>query len=148
MTESLEELWGRLSLTEEQQDEVVVEKDWIEDVTAVGNKCLLGKLLLRRAVNIEAMRNVFLKIWRLNHGLTIREVGERQFLFYFENELEKDRVFQKQPWFFNKSLIVLNEFDGHTQPDNVNMKWCIFNVQIHGLPLDLMNEKIGVVLGE
>ena len=114
MIESLEELWSRLSLIEKEQDEVVVKKDWIEDVSAVGNKCLLGKLLLRRAVNIEAMRNVFLNICRLKFGLIIREVGERRFLFYFENKLEKDRVFQKQPWSFNKSLIVLNEFDGHT----------------------------------
>ena len=62
--------------------------------------------------------------------------------------MEKDRVFQKQPWSFNKSLLVLNEFDGHTHLDIVNMDWCTFNVQIHVLPLDMMNEKIGVVLGE
>ena len=148
MNDSLEELWSRLSLTEEEQDVVAVEKEWVEDVSAVGNKCLLGKLLIRRNVNIEAMRNVFLKIWRLKSGMTIREVGERRFLFYFEDALEKDKVFQKQPWSFNKSLMVLNEFDGHTQTENVNMEWCAFNVQIHGLPLNLMNEKIGVVLGE
>ena len=28
------------------------------------------------------------------------------------------------------------------------MDWCTFSVQIHGLPLDMMNERIGVVLGE
>ena len=127
---------------------MIVEKEWVGDASAVENKCLLSKLLLRRAVNIEAMRNVFLKIWRLKLEMTIREVGERRFLFYFDNETEKDRVFQNQPWSFNKSLIVFKEFDGHTRPDNVNMDWCNFNVQIHGLPLNLMNEKIGVILGE
>ena len=99
-------------------------------------------------MNIDAMRNVFLKIWRLKSVLTIKEAGERLFLFHFEDDLEKDRVFQKQPWSFNKSLLILKEFDGHTLPNTVNMDWCAFNVQIHGLPLDMMNEKIGVVLGE
>ena len=28
------------------------------------------------------------------------------------------------------------------------MDWCQFWVQIHGLPLGMMNEKIGIVLGE
>ncbi|XWS16886.1 hypothetical protein CRYUN_Cryun33cG0019700 [Craigia yunnanensis] len=28
------------------------------------------------------------------------------------------------------------------------MAWCPFWIQIHGLPLGLMNEKIGIVLGE
>ena len=28
------------------------------------------------------------------------------------------------------------------------MEWCTFKVQIHGLPLDMMNEKIGAVLGK
>ena len=148
MSESLEELWSRLSLTEEEQNEVVVEKEWIDEASVVGKKCLLGKILLSRAVNIEAMRNVFLKIWRLKSDLSIREVGDRLFLLHFEDELEKDRVFQKQPWSFNKSLIVLNEFDGLTHPNTVNMEWCTFSVQIHGLPLDMMNERIGVVLGE
>ena len=63
----------------------------------MGNKCLPGKILLRLAVNIEAMKNVFLKIWKIKFGLTIREVGEKLFLFLFENDLEKYKVFQKQP---------------------------------------------------
>ena len=46
MTESLEEMWNRLSLTEEEQNEVVVEKEWVDDGAEVGNKCLLEKLLL------------------------------------------------------------------------------------------------------
>ena len=80
MTESLEEMWNRLSLTEEEQNEVVVEKEWVDDGAEVGNKSLLGKLLLRRSVNIEAMRLVFLKIWRIKSGMTIRG-GWREAVF-------------------------------------------------------------------
>ena len=32
--------------------------------------------------------------------------------------------------------------------EDVNMDWCSFWVQIHGLPLGLMIEKIGIVVEE
>ena len=62
--------------------------------------------------------------------------------------LEKDRVIQKQPWSFDKSLLVMKVFDGHSKLEAVNLSWCSFWVQAHGLPLGLMNEKIGTVLGD
>ncbi|XWS59046.1 hypothetical protein CRYUN_Cryun08bG0087600 [Craigia yunnanensis] len=34
------------------------------------------------------------------------------------------------------------------KPDEVNLTWCPFWVQIHRLPLGLMTGKIGTVLGE
>ena len=49
---------------------------------------------------------------------------------------------------FIKSLHVLKDFDGISVPESVKMEWCPFRVQIHGLPLRLMNEKVGLVLEE
>ena len=36
MNEDLEQLWGKLSLTEEEQIEVVLERDWLAEVNEVG----------------------------------------------------------------------------------------------------------------
>ena len=54
----------------------------------------------------------------------------------------------RQPWSFNKSLLVLGNFAGHEKSEEVNLQWCPFWVQIHGLPLGLMTTKIATVLGE
>ena len=97
---------------------------------------------------MEAMKMVFVKLWRIKAGISIREVGERLFIFQFEDEVEKDCILQKQPWSFNKSLLVLKEITCDLRLEEVNMDWCPFTVQVHGLPLGLITEKIGVILGE
>ena len=148
MTEGLEEIWNKLTLTEEEQEDILVEKEWVEDISEAGKNCLLGKMLMRKPVNMEAMRSVFIKIWKVSAGLSIREIDDRIFIFRFGNGLEKEREIQKQPWSFNKSLLVLRDFDGMSKPEDINMDWCPFWVQVHGLPLGLMNERIGLVLGE
>ena len=62
MSEELTEMWSKFSLIEEEMSDVVIEKDWMDDMSVMGKKCLLGKLLMRKNVNMEAMKNVFKKI--------------------------------------------------------------------------------------
>ena len=128
MDEKLAEMWSKLFLTEEEQADIVIEKEWLEDTSSMEKSCLIGKFLLNRRVNLEAMRNVLMKVWKLKHGVTVHEVGERLYLFHFKDQLEKDRVFQKQPWSFNKALMVLQEFEGQSNIEAANMDWCLFSV--------------------
>ena len=62
-------------------------------------------------------------------------------MFHFEDAMEKDRVFLRQPWSFNKSLLILQEFDCKAYSEEVNMDWCPFWVKIYGLQLGLMIKK-------
>ena len=72
------------------------------------------------------MKTVIYKIWKLSFGLVIKEVGDRVFVFQFDDIVEKDRVFVRQPWSFNKSLIVMKALDSFFSLDIVNMEWCPF----------------------
>ena len=148
MADDLEEMWRQFLLTEEEQLELAIAKEWVDYISKKSRYCLLGKIVMRKNVNMEAMKMVFVKLWKIKAGISIREVGERLFIFQFEDEVEKDRVLQKQPWSFNKSLLVLKEINGDLRPEEVNMEWCPFTVQVHGLPLGLMTKRIGVILGE
>ena len=80
--------------------------------------------------------------------MSVKKVGDRLFVFQFGDKMEKKRVFVRQPWSFNKSLLVLANFEEHTKLEEVLLQWCPFRVQIHRLPLGLMTEKIGIILGE
>ncbi|XVF37799.1 hypothetical protein REPUB_Repub20aG0042000 [Reevesia pubescens] len=119
MTEGIEDMCSRFTLTDDEQMVIIVEND-----------C------------------VFTKVWRIQSGLQIREVGDKLFIFHFANHTIKDRILLSQPWAFNRSLLVLKELNGLHEVDKINMEWCPFWVQIHGLPLGLMNKKIGIVVAE
>ena len=63
--------------------------------------------MLNKRVNMEAMKNVLSNVWKSFSGMSIKEVGDRLYIFKFENQMEKERVLMRQPWTFNKSLLVL-----------------------------------------
>ncbi|XWS53817.1 hypothetical protein CRYUN_Cryun10bG0032700 [Craigia yunnanensis] len=94
------------------------------------------------------MKNVLSNVWKLSSGMVVKEVGNRIFVFQFQENKEKERVLLRQPWSFNKSLLVLQNLEENMKPEEVKIQWCPFWVQEHGLPLGLMTEKIGIVLGE
>ncbi|XWS44585.1 hypothetical protein CRYUN_Cryun15aG0059600 [Craigia yunnanensis] len=76
-------MWNRLSRTEKEQSDLITEKEWVKDLVNVGKHYLLGKILQCKVVNMEAMKNVFQKIWKLSLELHIKEVGDKLFVFLF-----------------------------------------------------------------
>ncbi|XWS39417.1 hypothetical protein CRYUN_Cryun18bG0052800 [Craigia yunnanensis] len=113
MNKELEHLWGEVSLTKEEQTEVVVDHKWLEELREVGKNCLVGKLALNKRVNMEVMKT------------------------YGNSPLEC-LLGRWGP----------GNFKGNEKPNEVNLQWCPFWVQIHGLLLGLMSGKIGTILGE
>ena len=89
----------------------------------------------------------FYKIWKLKEDLIIKEVEEKVYIFRFGNWVEKERVLFQQPWSFNKALMVIREFDGKYTADSIELSWCPFWVQIHGIPLGMMNENVARAIG-
>ncbi|XVF85136.1 hypothetical protein PTKIN_Ptkin17bG0093900 [Pterospermum kingtungense] len=69
-------------------------------------------------------------------------------MFHFEDEGEKHKVLVRQPWSFNKSLFVLQEVSGNLSPKLIKFDWCPFWIHVYGLPLAMMTERIGIILGE
>ncbi|XWS16514.1 hypothetical protein CRYUN_Cryun34aG0095000 [Craigia yunnanensis] len=148
METGLEDLWKNLSLTKDEQNDIVVKQNWVDETIDVRRNCLIGNVVINKKINVEIMKMVLQNIWKISVRLVIKEVRDRMFVFQFEDGAEKDKVLMRQPWSFIKCLIVLKEFDGMSSPNEVDMNWRPFWVQIHGLPLGLMSEKIGIMLGE
>ena len=88
----LEDLWNNLSLTKDEQHKIVIDKNWVEEVAHAMRNYLIGKMILKRAVNLEAMKTILQEVWKLAFGLVIKEVGDKVFVFQFEDSIEKDRI--------------------------------------------------------
>ncbi|XVE95495.1 hypothetical protein REPUB_Repub02eG0102600 [Reevesia pubescens] len=148
MEHSLEDFWAKLSLTDSERRDVVVEKEWFLEGSKECQYCLIGKLLSRKMVNVEAMRTVLSQVWKVMHGLTIKDLGDRIFMIQFGCEKEKDRIYMSQPWSFNKALLILQEIDSMSRVSEMVLDHCPFWIQAHGLSLGLMTERMAIVLGD
>ncbi|XVE64372.1 hypothetical protein DITRI_Ditri07aG0095700 [Diplodiscus trichospermus] len=99
-------MWNGLSLSDE-EEEVLIEKERAKEADQIGNHCLIGRLLIKKPVNIDSMKNALCKAWKVKEDVIVKE-----------------------------------------EPEAVNLDWCSFWVQLHGLPLRMMTERIGIAIGE
>ncbi|OMO62154.1 hypothetical protein CCACVL1_23001 [Corchorus capsularis] len=119
---------SKMSIQEEEKDKVIIADEWIDNPNgAEANIYLIGKLLLKKPVIAVGLLVVFKQ---------------------FGDALERDRVFVSQPWLYHKALLVLREYDGEQQPENMVFESCPFWVNVHGVPFKMMNEKVGLGIGE
>ena len=86
METGLEELWKNLSLTKEKQHDVVIKQNWVEETAHARRNCLNGKLAINRNINLEAMKTMLQKVWKISSGLVIKEVGDIIFVFHLKME--------------------------------------------------------------
>ena len=112
MAEGLDWLMAKLSFTKKEQSVVAVKKDWIEEMLQEGKNSLMWKVLTKKVVNKEAMKNVFSPIWKFMGDLQMTEVGDKVFIFQFDVWCVKERVLIQQPWYFKNFLVIFMDFDG------------------------------------
>ena len=70
--DDLEIEWGRLKLTQGEEEVVVVDEEVPDDRREEIALSLVGKLLSQTNINVTAMKTVFKNIWRPAKGLVIR----------------------------------------------------------------------------
>ncbi|TXG58188.1 hypothetical protein EZV62_016017 [Acer yangbiense] len=105
-------------------------------------------------MNREAFKGLIEQIWNPYGQVEVEMVRDNIFMFYFLNQEDRNRIWQRSPWHFGNSLIALEKPDG---PGNISMlgfNKADFWIQIHDIPILCMNrrtakwmaEQIGVVV--
>lgn len=72
--------------------------------------------------------------------MKIEDVGPNRFLFTFTSLADKDRVLGQGPWNFKGFYMILREWNSQETIDEVDLSLVEFWVQIHGLPLEIVDE--------
>ncbi|TXG58077.1 hypothetical protein EZV62_015906 [Acer yangbiense] len=112
-----------------------IENEGVKDV----HHCLVGKVLSSRRVNREAFKTVIEQIWSPFGNVDIEVVGENTFMFYFANPEDRNRIWRRGPWHFDRHLIALEKPEGTGNISQLSFSKAEFWVQIHDIPIMCMN---------
>ena len=99
--DELAQSWNRLTLFDREGPRCCLLDD-----EKVEKFSIAGKLLTRRAINMEIIAKTF--TWRPRNGFKIQSFGDHKILFSFESKEDADRVLDGEPSSFDKHLVVMS----------------------------------------
>lgn len=111
---SLEDLYSRLSLEDEEGDGVIVAEG----------------------------ENVLASLWRPKEGMEVHDIGGQRYSFVFYHILDLQKVLDGGPWTFEQSLLVYYHIKDNEDPHLVPLNSTDLWVQLYDLPKGMMSENI------
>lgn len=133
----LEEALGKLDISQEEATPLVID-DRVDSGPA--KWLVAGKVLHRNHLHIKTIINVLRPAWGNPRGVQFRSVGINMFVAEFENQRDRDRVWNGSPWHISKNAVVLAEFDECMRPDEVKFDRLHIWARVMNLPYNLRDE--------
>lgn len=93
MAEGLSKLWSKLSLTEDEETEIIIDES---DISILKN-VLVGRFVSKRLVSMVKLGLALKMIWYLDFHLHLLAIRDGTFVFEFGNVVECNRVLYNQP---------------------------------------------------
>ena len=144
--ESLEGLWSKLSLLDEEEFGIACPTKAEPD-----SYTLAAKFLTKRVVNVESVARTFRPLWRSEKDVQIKDMGDNILFFHFEDECDLGTVLEHEPWTYDKHLVVFEKVTANVPISSLAFQFTTFWIQIHELPVQCLNQQtrdaIGTSLG-
>lgn len=115
MEDAVKDLCDQLSLMELEREAIQVKLYPLEGLISKGHNCLITKLHTSRTYNREAFKNTMRKVWRPVKMVRFHDIGSDMMMVEFESTLDKERVLKANPWKFDRSLMLMKEYDEKQQ---------------------------------
>ncbi|XP_041000608.1 uncharacterized protein LOC121246495 [Juglans microcarpa x Juglans regia] len=140
--EELAKRWERLNLSREDSDVFPVSTEVMKDMEDRGKLRIIGGVMTDKGINHQAFRITMSQVWRLEDWVKFKEMGDHMFLIEFQSLPDKERVLAGRPWSFDRKLLSLQEVDEDVPIGAIQFKFEPFWVQMHNLPMSVMNEEM------
>ncbi|XP_075640627.1 uncharacterized protein At4g02000-like [Castanea sativa] len=147
MAEELEELWKKLSFTEEEAEDIELGSGSTRVAIKRGKNCVVLKVLSHRSISLDTLRKSLRMMWKLNKGMQMFEIEEDLFLVEFGDGKDKKKVLDISPRSYEKQLVLIQDFEAELTPKEIELKWSPFWVQMFNLPLKCRTRETRVAIG-
>lgn len=94
--DSLEDIYAKLALEEEDEEGVIVASN--EIVVQKQSYVLIGRFLKENNVNFNTMQNVMASLWRPREGMEVHDIGGTRYSFTFFHKMDIQKVVDGRPW--------------------------------------------------
>ncbi|KAI4976189.1 hypothetical protein ZWY2020_049796 [Hordeum vulgare] len=108
----------------------------------------VGKLFSEKLVHARVIGHTMGRIWCPIKGLRCSELEENIFLFTFKQASGWRRALEDGPWWFDKELLVMEEFDPDKMVDEYEFSFIPMWIRVYGLPVGSMNRAMGEKIGK
>lgn len=137
---SLEDLYARLTLEDEEDGGVVVAEGEVQ--RPVITYVLMGRFVTDKNINFNAMQNVLAALWRPKEGMEVYDIGGHRYSFVFYHMLDLQKVLDGGPWTFEQNLLVYHCLKDNEDPHLVSLNSMDIWVQVYDLPKEMVSDSI------
>ena len=147
MAEDLANVWAKLSLFEEEEVDIDVQKNDFRSVSSRCQACIVGKSVANRYVSMETIKNNLLQWWRISGTLSFKVIGENLFLIEFEHGKDKKQVLEGKTWVVEGNLFLVEDYDWHISSTKLKFDLTSLWVCMSYFPLGCMSREVGRKIG-
>jgi len=126
MSKELEELWRKLSFTEEEDEGIELGSSSTKAAKEIGKNYAIMKIMTHRSISLDALRKNLRMLWKTNKGVNIFELEADLFLVKFGDGKDKKKVLDMCPWSYEKQLVLIQDFKGELTLKEIELKWSPF----------------------
>ncbi|KAL8470414.1 hypothetical protein ACS0TY_033045 [Phlomoides rotata] len=115
----------------------------------VSTKCIIAKVFTNRQFNAFGFLEAMKREMAPAGGFEALEIGKNLFSFQFKTEGDMRAVLAREPWHFDKNVVMIEELKSGTQPSSFELKHAAFWVRINDLPMATRNEgSVSLIAGK
>ncbi|KAM0861733.1 hypothetical protein ACQ4PT_045697 [Festuca glaucescens] len=129
----LHDMFSHLELNEEELDDVVIGVEEAREYQQAARWLAIGKVHTSRSFSTEALVEKMKVVWNLSRDPICREAGENLFIFQMFCLGDWKKVVHQGPWTFRGWGVLIEDYDGLSDPEKFVFGGIYVWAQIHGI---------------
>ncbi|KAL0408284.1 UNVERIFIED_CONTAM: hypothetical protein Sradi_1762800 [Sesamum radiatum] len=96
---------------------------------------IVGRVLSNKTFHPEALHSTLKSAFNPVKGMEFKMIEGNRFLLKFFHSLDRDHVIARNPWTYEKTLLILAPVNSSNNPIEIDLNHCEFHIHIPRLPL-------------